>query len=194
MITIATTNKDKYKKTKQLFLQFIPNLVIHKLYIKPEFEVKEFGKSEEENAIIKAEYYYKIIQADVIAIDDGIYFDNIPESDQPGFRVHRIALSHENPKLYWKSLITERNIKSGKLIKVFARRNINRINFIKVTIPVNFILTKTSNITSVNYLNDLMIPKGFYSTFNNLSESERLEYNEKYFKKEINQLFSDLIN
>ncbi len=53
-------------------------------------EVPENGNSPLENARMKAMAYYKAFHMPVFSCDSGLYFENIPEEEQPGVHVRNI--------------------------------------------------------------------------------------------------------
>ncbi len=53
-------------------------------------EVPENGNSPLENARTKAMAYYKAFHMPVFSCDSGLYFENIPEEEQPGVHVRNI--------------------------------------------------------------------------------------------------------
>ncbi len=53
-------------------------------------DVPENGVTPLENARIKAEAYFKEFQMPVFSCDSGLYFDNVPEEDQPGVHVRTV--------------------------------------------------------------------------------------------------------
>lgn len=54
-------------------------------------EVPENGKSPLENAREKALAYYRFYGVSVFSMDSGLYFDNVPEEEQPGVHVRNVA-------------------------------------------------------------------------------------------------------
>lgn len=52
--------------------------------------VEECGKSPLENAELKARTYFEAFGIPVFSCDSGLYFDDIPEEEQPGIYVRRI--------------------------------------------------------------------------------------------------------
>lgn len=70
-------------------------------------EVDETGNSPLENARIKAAAYYRAFQKPVFSCDSGLYFDNLPDSLQPGVHVRNIngqRLTDEEMITYYSSL------------------------------------------------------------------------------------------
>ncbi len=89
-VLLATTNDAKIKyygtrlKEKGINLVTLKDLEI-------DVDVDETGKDPIENAVIKAKTYYEISQLPTIAIDDGLFFENVPEEVQPGTHVRRVG-------------------------------------------------------------------------------------------------------
>lgn len=106
-ILLATTNfgKIKYYKSR---LENIGVEVLTLKDLKIEIEVNENGTSPEENAIIKAKSYSKFTNIPTLALDDGLYFENIPNYLQPGVHVRRVKgkyLNDEEMVDYYVDLI-----------------------------------------------------------------------------------------
>ncbi len=53
-------------------------------------EPEESGNGPLTNARIKAESYYSQIHKPLFSCDSGLYFENVPDSDQPGVHIKRI--------------------------------------------------------------------------------------------------------
>ena len=85
----ATTNKAKVRrygeKLKENGIQLV---TLNDLNL--ELDVDESGKNPIENAIIKATAYNKATNMTTIAIDDGLFLDNVPDEVQPGTHVRRV--------------------------------------------------------------------------------------------------------
>jgi 8-oxo-dGTP diphosphatase len=88
-ILFATENISKVNRFKDKLLEKdIQILTINSLENK--IEVLENGKNAIENALIKARAYANIVDIPVIAMDDNLYIEGIPEEKQPGVYVRRI--------------------------------------------------------------------------------------------------------
>lgn len=89
-VLLATTNDAKIKyygtrlKEKGIDLVTLKDLNV-------DIDVNEDGKDPIENAVIKAKAYYDISYLPTIAIDDGLFFENVPEGVQPGTHVRRFG-------------------------------------------------------------------------------------------------------
>lgn len=90
-ILYGTTNKAKVaameQATKPLGIELISLLDLNCELPK----VDECGKTPLENSKIKAEAYYKAFHMPVFSCDSGLYFDELPEEEQPGLHVRRVG-------------------------------------------------------------------------------------------------------
>lgn len=87
-IIIATKNKGKVKDFEEMFSQY--NIQVKSLYDFPEIEdVKETGKTFEENAKLKAEEICKVVGQPVLADDSGLMIDAL--DGRPGVYSARYA-------------------------------------------------------------------------------------------------------
>ena len=86
---LATANKAKIKsygsKLQKLGFDFVTLKDLNLNHY-----VEETGNTPVENAIIKAKEYNKISSLPAIAIDDGLYLENVPDNLQPGVNVRRV--------------------------------------------------------------------------------------------------------
>lgn len=108
-ILIGTTNPSKVKRFEELLagnnMEFC---TLKDLGI--ESEPQERGLTPEENAVIKAKYYGQFFDR-VICNDSGLYFDNLPLTDdrQPGLNIRtpggRERLDDEEMIAYYSELI-----------------------------------------------------------------------------------------
>lgn len=88
-LLFATGNKSKSKRfTKGLLEHDIKVLTLEDVPIN--IEVEENGNTAIENALIKARSYAKETNLPVFAMDDTLYFDNVPKDKQPGLFVRRV--------------------------------------------------------------------------------------------------------
>ena len=80
--------------------------------------VAENGNTPLENARQKALAYYKAFHMPVFSCDSGLYFENVPENEQPGVHVRTIngvRLSDEQMLKYYSGLA----LKYGDLVAVY---------------------------------------------------------------------------
>ena len=85
----ATTNKAKVRRYgTKLAENGIDIITPSDLNI--ELEIDENGNNPTENAIIKAQAYSKSTNLPTIAIDEGLFLENVPDEVQPGTHVRRV--------------------------------------------------------------------------------------------------------
>lgn len=121
-VLLATTNKAKIKyygnklKEKGVDLVTLEELGIS-------CDVDETGNNPIENAIIKAKAYYEVSHIPTIALDEGLFLENVPEEKQPGTHVRRVNNRRLNDKEmidYYISLVNKYG-KNGKLLGYFLK-------------------------------------------------------------------------
>lgn len=87
-VLIATKNKGKIEKYSTIL-----NKIGTDFYtlndINLDIDINENGKTTTENAIIKANTYYKEVKTPVLVDDSGLIIDKLPEEKQPGIYVKR---------------------------------------------------------------------------------------------------------
>lgn len=88
-VLFATSNPAKVKRFADRLLDKGIELITLK-DINLELDVEENGETAIENALIKARAYYNETKLPVIAMDDTLYLDNVPDSLQPGMYVRRV--------------------------------------------------------------------------------------------------------
>lgn len=115
-VLFATGNETKAKRfSKGLQEKGIEIITLKD--INKEIEIEENGKNAIENALIKARAYSKIIDIPVLAMDDNLFLENIPEEKQPGIYVRRVngkRLSDEKMIEYYTNLVKQYGT-NGKL-------------------------------------------------------------------------------
>lgn len=86
---LATKNKAKIRRYgTKLIENGIDLLTLADLNI--DIDIDESGNSPAQNALIKATEYSKLTKIPTIALDEGLFLDNVPEEVQPGTHVRRI--------------------------------------------------------------------------------------------------------
>ena len=94
---LATTNKAKIRRYgTKLIENGIDLVTLNDLNI--ELDVNENGNNPTENAIIKAKAYNQATNMVTIAIDDGLFLNNVPNEIQPGTHVRRVNGKRLNDK------------------------------------------------------------------------------------------------
>ena len=88
-ILFATGNPAKAERfSKSLLEKGIEILTLKDIDV--EIDVEENGKNAIENALIKARAFSKVVDIPVMAMDDNLYLDNVPDENQPGTLVRRV--------------------------------------------------------------------------------------------------------
>ena len=113
---LATKNKAKIKYyVTKLREKGIDIVTLNDLNI--EADVNETGKNPIENAIIKATKYNNLSNMTAIALDEGLFLDEVPNEIQPGTHVRRVngkRLNDEEMIEYYTNLVKTYG-KNGKL-------------------------------------------------------------------------------
>ena len=118
-ILFATSNEAKVKRFKDKLL----NKGIELLSLKDldvSLTIEENGTSAIENALIKARAYSDKVDIPVMAIDDSLYLEGVPEEFQPGLFVRRVngkSLTDEEMIEHYSNLVK----KYGHNGKIVAR-------------------------------------------------------------------------
>lgn len=88
-ILFATNNPTKAKRFSDgLLKKGIEVVTLNDLNLN--IDVEENGKNAIENALIKARAYSDATGLPIMAMDDTLYLDNVPEDKQPGMYVRRV--------------------------------------------------------------------------------------------------------
>ena len=117
-ILYATKNSAKFA-TMKIALKDLKNIELINLFdMKGDIPlVEENGRTPLENAKIKAAAYFEVYNMPVFSCDSGLYFDNVPESFQPGVFVRRPQgkeLSDEEMIDYYSNLAIKFGILKAK--------------------------------------------------------------------------------
>lgn len=89
-IFFATGNQSKVERFREK-LSKLGVQIISISDLGQNINVEENGKDAIENAIIKAKAYANFVNMPVVAMDDNLYIDDIPEDKQPGMYVRRVG-------------------------------------------------------------------------------------------------------
>lgn len=106
-IVIGTTNKGKIDRWKhQLNITGVNLISVEDLGLTVG-EIVESGKSELENARIKAKAFWEATQKPSISGDSGIYLEGVPADEQPGQNTKRAAgvLEIDNEVIIWQKMV-----------------------------------------------------------------------------------------
>ena len=116
-LLFATGNVAKIKRFKDKLKENNINLISLK-DIDVSLDVTEDGKTAIENALIKARAYSNKLDMPVIAMDDTLYFDNVPEDIQPGLYVRRVKdkVLTDDEMIEYYSNIAKKYGMDGKIV------------------------------------------------------------------------------
>ena len=183
-ILFATENESKAERFRsKLLKKNIEIITINDLDKK--VSIEENGKNAIENAVIKAKAYENICDFPILAMDDNLYIEKIPEEKQPGMYVRRVngkRLNDDEMIEYYSSLAHEYG-KEGKLTCrwVYGIAVIN--NGIESTYTWNkedfYIVDRPSSKINPGYpLNTISVNKKLNKYFTDLTSEDKLELKE----------------
>ena len=179
-ILFATENESKVARFKKALLnKSIEIISINNLEKK--IEVNEDGQDDIENALIKARAYaryYKDIP--VLAMDDSLFIENVPQDKQPGLFVRRVngqRLSDEEMLDYYSNLAKtygENGLLTARWIYGIALIN-NQKEFTYTWSKDDFYLTakRNSKINPGYPLNSISINKKLNKYFTDITPEEK---------------------
>ena len=176
-LLLATKNKAKIKSYgNPLKEEGIEVVTLDELGNYP--DVEETGNNPVENAIIKAKEYSKLSDMMTLAIDEGLYLDDVPDEIQPGTHVRRVngkRLNDEEMIDYYKSLVKRygtNNLLKGYFLKAVAL--IYKDEVYTYEIKVHRVFTSTSsNVIREGYpLASIQIVSAFNKYKSELTDEE----------------------
>lgn len=121
-VLFATTNPAKVQLYGPLLQENNINLLTLK-DLATNQSVEENGKDPIENAVLKARFYQQQVNIPVIALDDGLFLEGLPNELQPGTHVRRVnnqELTDKEMLDYYIKLINKYS-KSGILKGYFLK-------------------------------------------------------------------------
>lgn len=178
-ILFATGNESKVKRFKEGLLEKgIEIITLKDICI--ELDVEENGKNAIENACIKARAYSQKVDIPVMAMDDNLYLENVPEEKQPGMFVRRVngkKLNDEEMIEYYSNL-AETYGADGKInakwvygMAVIKGDNINTYSWSKEEFFITSIPTEKRN---PGYpLNSISINKKLNKYFTDITKEDK---------------------
>ena len=183
-ILFATGNPSKAKRfSKGLLDHNIEVLTLKDLDL--DVEVEETGKTAIENALIKARAYSKLVDMPIMAMDDNLYLEGVPEDKQPGTHVRRVdgkRLNDDEMLEHYISLVKDYGI-DGKLNCkwVYGMAVIyNNQEYTYTWDKENFYMTdKLSDKINPGYpLNTISINKTLNKYFTDITDEDKLKIKE----------------
>ena len=183
-ILFSTENQSKAKRFKNgLLKNDIEIITINDLEKK--VNIEENGNNAIENALIKARAYANVYNYPVLAMDDNLYIEGIPENKQPGMYVRRVngkRLNDEEMIEHYTNLAKTYG-KNGKLTCrwVYGMALINNGKEFTYTWSKEdfYIVDKPSSKIDVGYpLNTISINKKINKYFTDLTEEDKKQIQE----------------
>lgn len=178
-ILFATGNESKAKRfSKGLEEHGIKVLSLKDIDI--DIDVDENGKDAIENAIIKAKAYSSVVDIPVMAMDDNLYLDGVPEDKQPGMFVRRVngkRLSDEEMIEHYSNLVKQYGT-DGKLIgrwvygmAVISNDKLNTYTWNKKDF---YMVSKRSDKVDIGYpLNSISVNIELNKYFTDMTEEDK---------------------
>lgn len=185
-LLFATGNIAKINRFKDKLKENNINLISLK-DIDISLDVIEDGKTAIENALIKARAYSNKLDMPVIAMDDTLYFDNVPEDIQPGLYVRRVkgkVLTDDEMIEYYSNIAKKYGVDSKIVARwIYGMALINNGKEYTYTwSKEDFYITETpSDIINSGYpLNSISINMKLNKYFTDLTTDDKKElYNDE---------------
>lgn len=183
-VLFATGNESKVKRFKNGLLE--NNIEIITINdIEKKIDIEETGKNAIENALIKARAYANVYDFPVLAMDDNLYIEAIPENKQPGMFVRRVngkRLSDDEMIEYYSNLARTYG-ENGKLTCrwVFGIAVVNGNKEATYTWSREdfYIVDKPSSVINTGYpLDTISVNKKLNKYFTDVTDEERLQLKE----------------
>ena len=180
-IFFATENESKAERfRKKLLAKNIEIITINDL--KEKIDIEENGQNAIDNALIKARAYQKVVNLPILAMDDNLYIDNIPNDKQPGMFVRRVngkRLTDEQMIEYYANLAKVYG-DNGKLtcrwVYGIALINNNQEKTYTWSKEDFYLVDKPSNKINPGYpLNSISVNKKLNKYFTDITDDEKKE-------------------
>ena len=176
-LLFATSNISKVNRFKSKLEKHGIELISLK-DIDLDIDINENGNTAIENALIKARAYYKETNLPTIAMDDTLYFDNIPDDKQPGMYVRRVngkRLNDEEMISYYSNLAKEYGRITARWIYGMALINNGKEYTYTWSKDDFYIVDKPTNKVDIGYpLNSISVNKKLNKYFTDMSEEDKL--------------------
>lgn len=176
-LLFATGNTSKVNRFKSKLLEYNIELISLK-DIDINLDIEENGNNAVENALIKARAYYKLTNIPTIAMDDTLYFDNVPDDKQPGTNVRRVngkRLNDEEMITYYSNLAKEYGKITARWVYGMALINDNKEYTYTWNKEDFYIVDKPTDKIDIGYpLNSISINKKLNKYFTDIDDEEKL--------------------
>jgi len=188
-LIIGTQNQAKIKQIRGALSSL--NICVEGLGCKID-DVKESGSSPQENAKLKAIAYSKHLKDIVFSMDNALYFDGLPDDEQPGMNVRRISgnttrLSDDEALRHYifviKKLGGEVNGRWEFAICVADKGNV--IGEVSIISPRKFISESSSNIVEGYPLESIQIDPESGKYISDMTQEEQDKFWQKAIGKQL---------
>lgn len=178
-ILLATNNKNKINELSQM-LDNLDVEIVAPFSLNDEEEIEETGLTFEENAFIKANYFYQKYHIRTIADDSGLCVDSL--NGAPGVYSSRYAGDEGNSSLNNEKLLNElKNIGNRKAYFYSAICYINELGKVQYFDgKVEGIITRKAYGDNGFGYDPLFIPNGYEKTFSQMSDEEKNGISHRY--------------
>lgn len=188
-ITIASSNPNKIRRLQKIIAAIRPSIQLSDIASLNIKAPEEDGLTQEENLLIKLNYYHKVLKANIICEDDIIEL-RIGDKYLPIVSINHFVNSDENQFVGWQKYLQENSVNGGKLVKLYGTVYDGKTRTGEVVIPL---LVKTDNVnqnvSEKNVLNNFIGPAEIGKTYCEMSDSEK----DEYMRKECSPVLDKLL-
>lgn len=179
-LLFATTNQSKINRFYEgLLKKGVELLSLDDLNLN--IDVEENGTSAIENALIKARVYNPLVDIPVLAMDDNLFLEGVPEDEQPGTNVRRVdgkRLTDEEMIKHYTNLVNKYGV-NGKITArwVYGIAIINKTQEYTHTWSKSdfYLVSIPSEKRNVGYpLNSISINKKINKYFTDMTEEDKI--------------------
>lgn len=195
-LLLGTTNKAKIATVKSVSEGLNFEFLNLKDFGIENYDVEETGKSEKENAVIKALEYYKISKTPVLSVDTGLYLEGLSDEMQPGVFVRRMVSEKATDREmtdYYKKMIKALGgsvLGKWKVAYCFLKSD-NEKKIYEVEISRTFV-EKESKIYTEGYpLASIQIDNKLNKYVSEITEKEKKNL-DNYYSKEVRKVLEDI--
>lgn len=179
-LLFATGNISKVNRFKSKLEKYNIELISLR-DINIDLDINENGNTAIENALIKARAYYKETKIPTIAMDDTLYFENVPDDKQPGMYVRRVngnRLSDDEMITHYSNLAKKYGT-NGKITArwIYGMALINNDKEYTYTWCYDdfYIVDKPTNKIHIGYpLDSISVNKKLNKYFTDINEEDKL--------------------
>ena len=179
-LLFATTNQSKINRFKEgLLKKGVELLSLGDLNLN--IEVEESGTSAIDNALIKARAYQTLVDIPIMAMDDNLFLEGVPDKEQPGTNVRRVGskrLTDEEMINHYTNLVNKYGV-NGKITArwVYGIAIINKTREYTHTWSKSdfYLVSNPTEKRDIGYpLNSISINKKLNKYFTDMTEKDKI--------------------